>query len=439
MNTLESIIRSKREPLGNTEAGANWALQALHPSCGPFQLRGIPDSDSFPCVCMDYEAVVAIPPPAGCVDAWQCNLTVNPHPTQPCCFSTTTVGGLVGYGGIYNPSYLPTGAVYSTMASTFAAQCSSYRMLYCGATVDLDASALTNGGSVVAAQMPITSIMRNYSLTSAVGPVADVHILDSNYDVNFPGPLISQLPGAFMGLARDGCYMPVKIDVTQPWVSSLDVVTVNAASPATAVHVAAAGAGLRNLTLPVAAPPAGVAFPFYGSAFYGNGALIIPAWVNGASNLIADVVVQPQQKNAGIMFFYNLNPAATLTVKLRWGVEMRVYPTSPLAPAMVPSAMHDPLALTAYTDIAGSLPWAYPSSYNSLETLVPKIMSVWHAIKPVVASGLQAIPHPLAQIAGHALGAMSGRKTGEQPNTTELKSSDPTGARTLRRRANRKR
>jgi hypothetical protein len=407
MNTLESVIRGKRLGLGDTPAGADWVLQALHPSAGPFALRGIPDEDAFPSVCMDYETVVAIPPPSGATGTWNCVLNVLPHPLQPASFITTATGGQTGYGGITNPCYPATGGVYSTIAAGFAAQCTAYRMLYCGATVDLDASALTNGGSVVAAQMPIARVMRNYSLSSTTDPYCNSHISDTNYDLNFPGVSVSQLPGAFMGLSRDGCYMPVKLDPTSNWVSTLDVELANLSNPAGARATTTLGAGLRQLLLPLAAQAAGTTFPWYGSAYYGNSALFQPCYVQSSTGLLSgDVSVPIQQKNTGIIVFYNLNTSANLTVKLRWGVELRVNPTSPLAPAMQPAAVHDSLAMVAYTDLAGQLPWAFPSSYNAENTLMDIIGRVWRRMQPIVQAGLGAIPHPLAQLASAAVGTM---------------------------------
>jgi hypothetical protein len=128
----------------------------------------------------------------------------------------------------------------------------------------------------------------------------------------------------------------------------------------------------------------------------------------------------------GHIVVYNMNLAAALTVKVRWGVEMRVDPTSILAPALKPSAHHDTLALIAYSDIAGNLPWAYPSAYNADNKIVDVIKRVWNSLRPVVGGVLRMIPHPVSQAIG---GAISNLPDFERPAGTSnvVVSNKPTG------------
>lgn len=398
IHMLSSLIQDKYERLGETDAGSNWCHMALNPAAGPLELRGIPDADSFPCVCMDYESVVSIPAPSPSgLGAWKCVMDVLAHPVQPVSFRTINTGGLVQYGGVVNPT-LMAAASYSEYTIAFARLCNSFRMLYCGVTVDLDASALNNAGSVVAGQFPLEYQRLNYALPRNGACISYAHILNANYTTNFPDQAISQLPGAYMGLAKDGLYLPLKLDPLAPWMTTLNAELCAVANPGSAQSPTLSN--VQSLTLPNTTPVGGDIFPFYGSPYYGNPHPLIGAWAFSDETLNGDVAIPLQQTNMGHIVFYNMVSAASLTVKVRWGVEMRVEPTSFLAPALQPSAKHDALALTAYSDIAGSLPWAYPSAYNANGKLMEIIKKAWNVIKPVAATGLGLIPHPAAQAAG---------------------------------------
>jgi hypothetical protein len=265
--------------------------------------------------------------------------------------------------------------------------------MYTGITVDLDASALHDSGSVVAGQYPLAIQTHNYSYAiPEAGSVVNCHMMDTNFLVNFPGAHIAQLPGAFMGLAKDGCYMPLKLDAEARWIPTTRCEGVLLANQSIATDPTIDS--LRQRALGTAAIGGGATFPFYG----GLGVVhdLVPAYVDDHL-LQGDIVVPFQQLNMGLIYFYNLNPAASLTIKVRWGVEMRVDPTSILAPALQPSAIHDVVAMRAYSDVAGGLPWAYPSDYNANGKILEVIGKVWNVLKPTIAGVLRMIPNPAAQ------------------------------------------
>jgi hypothetical protein len=148
------------------------------------------------------------------------------------------------------------------------------------------------------------------------------------------------------------------------------------------------------------AAPTQPTFPWYGHPQYGNQVVSLGVYTDGTGALFGDMNIALQQHNMGQISFYNLSPNARLTMKVRWGVELRVEPVSVLGPALQPSASHDTLALLAYSDVAGSLPWAFPSSYNADGKILDVIKKIWNNVKPVLGSTLSLIPHPAAQAAG---------------------------------------
>lgn len=423
------MISTRYPKLGNTIPGASWALKALHPAAKiSAELRGIPDADSFPCVVMEYEQVMNVGPVNAVGDAWSCDLYSIPHPVQPLCFSQRQ-GALTRHGGLVNGTLVAGAVTYGDYHARFATLCHSYRMLYHSVTVDLDASGLNNNGSIVASQFPIArQVMNITGSPGGAGPVYTFcHLANANWAQNFPGSTISQLPSTFTGLAQDGCYMPLKLDPHSPWVNTFEQDINTSATQAGAVSVTPAE--LRFHEVPVA-PVTGQAFPYWSGPSQDPANIpIVSAWTDSEGiaewAIGGDTTVPLQQVNMGLMHFYNLNPQARLTCTVRWGVEMRVPPLSTLAPALQPSCMVDELALVAYSDLAASLPWAYPSSYNAEDGLIGMLKSAWNTMKPMLGMGLTMVPHPAAKMAGAALSSLPNFERGSGSSTVR---SGPRGA-----------
>jgi hypothetical protein len=375
---------------------------------------------------MEYEQVTNVVAPGAL--PWNATIYGLPHPVQPICAEVGDAGGVVRMGMV-NPTLTGVATSYSDYTIAFMRLCHSYRMLYHSITVDLDASGLTNSGSVIATQFPLACQVVN---VSQINPATNVsvghaHVVNPNFAQNFPGAALAQIPGSYAGLAQDGLYMPLKLDPGAPWVDTVEAQNYPIANSGTAGPLT--WGQLQSILIPGASVP-NVSFPWFGD---GNSLPpVLPFQSVSAGNVVGnfffagDLAVPFQQRNLGISYFYNMNPQARLTVTVRWGVEMRVPPVSTLAPAMKPSCMVDELALTAYSDMAAILPWAYPSSYNGEDSLGGMLKSAWNFLKPVLSVGLAAVPHPAAQAAGTAIGMMpnferpSGSSAPKAPNKPKL-------------------
>jgi hypothetical protein len=415
--SMQNLISQKYPKLGNTVSGAAWALKALHPAAKiQEELRGIPDADAYPCVIMEYEQVATIGPPDS--TTWSADVYGIPHPVHPMSYKTQA-GASRSIGGAVNATLVAGATTYSDYTLRFAELCHSYRMLYHSLTIDLDASGLSNNGTIVAAQFPMAIQKQNCSTFVTPSLRTQAHLIDASWVQNQPGKLISQLPGSFSGLATDGVYIPLKLDPTAPWVNTHEMqFVIQSEELSSNNYLTAAGRVLRQ---PGSTTSSGDAFPFFSSV--GSEppiAPLIPAYGVDAQ-IFGDIVVPLQQKNMGVCSFYNLNPSAKLTVTMRWGVEMRVPPVSTLAPAMQPSSMVDTLALEAYSDLAASLPWAYPSSYNARGQLLGMIVGAWNRMRPVLGSALSLVPHPAAKVAGRVLNALPSFERPSGSSSTEQK------------------
>lgn len=288
-------------------------------------------------------------------------------------------------------------------SAAFLGLCNAWRMTYSSITVDLDAAGLNDQGSIIGAQYPMATTVLNCATSAAANPFATIftHIVSSDYTLNKPVLSLGQMPGAFMGLAKDGVYMPLKINPNADWA--------NSECP---VLIVPNGAQLpRGYALPNVQPATGTCFPFYGQTAYQAACGVgcegaIPAWSNTLGAIGGSLIQPIQQQTIGCAIFYNLAHTARLTVKAKWGVEMMVPAVSPLAPTMKPSAHLDHQALMAFSELNASLPWAFPSSYNVNNTLLNVMKSLWNTMKPAASAFLSLVPHPAAKAGAGALAAL---------------------------------
>lgn len=399
---LSTRLKDKGMPKGNTVEGSAWLMKALHPADNQPPWAGVPTGESEPTVVMEYEAVTRIVPNAAAVGSWVAYLNMLPNPVQPLsALSTDSVGDLSW--GLINPSFYESGG--SSAVSKLRDVATHWRMTHMAITAELDAPALSNQGSVVSAQIPWISQKLNASWINLVdAPVAgDVgrlivarHIEVVDQDQNQIGyERLAAKPLSYSGLAKDGVYQVLKIDPHTPFQPTWDTTTL-----VPKANSAAGGAyGISRSTL-IPKTTYNDIFPFY----RGNlpaadrfiGTFINPSVQWQLSGSESPGMPQPL---FGRTCFYNMSVAAALTIRVRWGVEYLVHPTSVLAPAMKPAVPLDELALATYCRMAAVEPDAYPASYNSWDDLSKFLRKIYTSIKPTL-SFLTAAPGPVGLVAG---------------------------------------
>jgi hypothetical protein len=280
------------------------------------------------------------------------------------------------------------------MTNNFMAIAGAYRMTHCAATVELDAPALSNQGSVVAAQYPMVYHEFNPSYTLAAG--ADAGKLFVSAHVRATDTAVNQLnqealaakPFSYSGLAKDGVYMVLKMDPDVEWGRTRDC----------CFHTSASwpSPDPTGVALPTAAGALGTneSFPWYGGNLAAADRFIF-AYVNPATatgSITGSLVPKIMQPNFGRMTFWNLSVNSGLTIRVRWGVELLVHPTSALAPSTRVCAPRDDIALTAYSRIVDQLPDAFPGSYNSWDDLTKVLRQVWKQVSPYVGGAAKMVP-----------------------------------------------
>lgn len=385
---LREVIDGFANPVGSTPEGTAWCLKALHPSDPLTMVSGVPDETSFVSAGLNYQQTVDIAAPSGlgAASTWDCTVLFMNDPT---CFgnimTVPTAGGTATNYCVYNKAL---GGNVGQAKTTFLADFTQWRGMYAGLSVHLSAPAVSDQGVVTAAQYPYTAMeMGSQTAPSAIG---------SNYTSKSPVVRFDQtavipdynaligMPNAYCGNARDGVYMPLRLDGNHvKWHTNNDT-RYDASSWAVVPSTS-------SLTTPVSAVGAGF-WPYTDT----NGLYFSTKWY-GDEHLL------PCSNVFGGMVFKGLSASATLNFVYRVGFEATCLPTSPFVSFLKVSPEHDLMAITNYYKISRQLKDAYPVAYNDLGKLWDVIKGAARVISPV----LSVVPGgSMIRAAGNVLGKL---------------------------------
>jgi len=247
---------------------------------------------------------------------------------------------------------------FETAVNTLEVQYERWRMAFGGVTVYLDAPALSDQGSCIAAQYPATPISCGGGYQ--VGPPGYVQTcnIKAYQDADFPQfSELQAMPNAYSGQAREGCYMPLILDSNHaqwrtPADDFLELVIKPADEYDTKAEVEATGQasllypGITNYHQVLAAMPTGTRIPMMATDIH------------------------------GCVSFRNIAKGARLTFVFRYGFECMTQPNSVSVPFLKMSPAYDEQAISAYYLIRREMKDAYPSDYNDLQ-------EIWNVIKGV--------------------------------------------------------
>jgi len=410
--TLRTVITDTKLPLGSSEAGQVWATKALHPSDAVTVMDGIPDAKSRPSAFLAFNNMFQVSAPGAITSSqtWDLDLLLTP---DPICFGSNTsditgdyVGSLIApvrfAPGLANKWFLNPQIIgqgnspelsYVAKAQSWYNSVRHYRLGYYGATIQLDAPAVANQGTIVATQYPVvtqTFTMAKYDLGGSLESTS------KKREDNIAAPVcqacrsiqmvpyfraptftsIQNLPDVFTGKAVDGTYVPFKLSEEDLRFRNADDASLvhsdYDASTAENVLLTAAAVNLRAADVDVMlAPVQGVVIPLDNTA--------LPS---------AGIMMPRCTENIGHVCMRGLSPSATVYVYVRCGFEIIVPPGSTYSPYVHQPLVHDPLALDAYFGIARQLKDAYPASYNDLGTMLETIGSIAERVLPMIVPGI---------------------------------------------------
>lgn len=380
------MIADHNLPLGQTENGKAWALKALHPSDPITTTRGIPDESCVPSVFMNYQSTYTVASKNG-EDSWGFDMTLTPHPVSFACISQLDAdAGRTVLTPLLNTQL--TGETHSAKFSTFRSIADRWRLAYMSVTLQQDAPALADQGSIAACQSIFAPIKQNFSYQSEGNLWAARPIICSTVGDQPTFDKLQSMPGAYFTKSKEGCYMPLKLTRTcQNWRSdSTNVYMSYSAVPAGQNGSLPFPSAQNNDTIACYPLPgiAGVSYNIVTGAFVGE----------VTSDLCNDSV--------GFISVTNVAPGTRFTVFIRAGYELQVLPGSLLTPQQMLSPEHDEVALATYFAIARKMKDAYPADYNDLGKIWEVIKGAARTVLPILTN-IPGIPGLIARGASTAL------------------------------------
>jgi hypothetical protein len=354
---------------------------------------------------MDYNVVTTVGAP-GAVK-WDMIVVAPPHDGSPMIIATapspanftasTAPGGsnmqvVDVYGARVTASmicrdYITNAPTIATVVRLPAHLPRGVRHTYKSVTCDMTASTLNDGGSIIAAQIPVTSTTcaSSFSADTLSGAPTVGSAVLAEVDFEIPGDdiTLSRMTAStvYSAPAKDGFYMPMKLDT------------------ATCVNFDAGALAAGRILVDAQATPhlywlgRGDNINDYLSTYVtmsttGTTGRTRPWWAN-------DVNSRTQLRNypglscaadstTGVAIVRGLDANATLTLTLRLGLECTLYPESPLVSQVSPPVRVDAAALSAYYDIARVMKDAYPARDNIFGLAIPAVINALRAAWPVV-------------------------------------------------------
>lgn len=393
---LRNLIDAKAIPYGSTEDGKSWCVKALHPADAVSSCVGIPDHSNFPSVHMHYESVQTIACPAGSVGAWGLDMAVTPHPVSFSWLRSEDTGGVhTAVLSHLNPQ-LDAGATHKLKYQQWKSVAQKWRCTYAAVTVRLDAAAVSNQGTLVACQAPIEFTTVNVvSLDPPTGAAGrgNIHAMAYTSSDLPEFDRVQSMPQSYHGQARDGCYLPVKLDGDHKWLSEASEVV----NWGERLGAPAFGTGYVYPTNTAV----GSTYPFEG--------LTCPYFVKGTLEYYGDATSPLCNTIQGQICMRNLDLTSRVTVSYRYGFEIQVQPGSLLSPQQRLSPAYDARALETYNAISRELADAYPEEYNSLGKFWDVLKTVGRAVLPAIAKNIP--------IVGDVISVVSDVTSGLRANT----------------------
>jgi hypothetical protein len=362
---LRGVISAKEAMLGDTPAGADWCIKALHPSDPLTQVRGIPDMSAACSVCVNYQSTFTLTPEVGATDTWSWDATMLPHPVDFMAYQTMDSTG--GMNGNFNNSQI-AGATHGNKMITLLGMAQQWRLCYAGVTITQDGPDLANQGTIVVAQTPLQPYKLTACGLNAAGTAVSMGWPILMYsDNDMPDYTTSQsMPSAYFDNSKKGAYIPLKLTKTcQEWVSQSDLV----------------GHGeLLNTTVntPSFATQASYAWPHWD--------LPVNYLDPGVTNVIGFSTSPMLSECCAHVSVRNVSIATSFSFFFRYGIEYRVHPSSVLATQLELAPRYDPRALTSYFSISRELKDAYEAKFNDLGKLWGVISGVAKQVLPFVGS-----------------------------------------------------
>lgn len=381
-------------------AGKAWVIKSLDPASDQPQFQGLPGGSQIPLVLSTFCNTQILTPPINITSAqtWTSDILFAPSLLSQYTYANiTNDGALTSTGTIFNTEIAgdPNTLGLSNVVRALGNLIVDMRPVYIGATVELICNALSDQGSVNAAQytVPHSEFIIPATATSAYVPI---WVFDSDQVATFSK--LATMPAVYSDVAKKGCYMPLKLAKdSRKFVKSTETVLY---SNQTNVYVDQYCHALTSFSL-------SGHFPYdAGNTDFAAG---VPTWGTASAKL--------NGLNFGHVAFQGLSYQSSLKITYRAGWEFHVLPSTSLVPFLKQPPLEDRIACEAHDRIMSELKDAYPASYNASGMLGKIVGGIGKALQ--LFSPIASFINPIAGGIMSATGNIATRLT--EPKAVQVK------------------
>lgn len=404
---MRTQIDEKLKSFGLTPEGRAFVVKALDPACVGSS-PGIPDQSACSVLRPEYTVQYTIGAPAVATSTWDLMCVFPPGDVLTCVFaygpsgtdfssSTVPTGGGVGWVPLQT-SIDPPGSIQCTTIAPAASNGTItrsirtptsgalvFRHMYKSVTAELLAPAVNDQGDVYAAQYPLERFGNNLLGVNFPSTATGNNIMAQSTKTRIPcneADLTLSARNPYVGRARDGVYMPLKLvgpsqDFCPLWTAATGY------DNATSSHF------LRGTASGVIVPQC----LFYSNNDTGgpqNGPFINSIYGNSSVQFDTGY----DNTSIGVMIWRGLASSgggggfgASVMLKVIVGQEICPKPTAFDRVYLKPPVRYEPLAMQAYYTLMTEMQSAFPAKYNAMGALLPLLGSVAARLLPAIASG----------------------------------------------------
>lgn len=403
---MRAQIESKLASYGLTPSGREFVIKALDPACVGMS-PGIPDTSACSVLRPEYTVQYTIATPSVATPTWDLMVVLPPGDVNSVIFAYgpggtdfnaagVPAGGGVGWvplqqsndvSGTSLWTALPSGAPNSTVQRAVRLPSSgalSFRHTFKSVTAELVAPAVADQGDVFAAQYPFDSYGKSILGLPVPSTTMSVPLIAESRSVKIPfneSDLTLSARNPFVGRARDGVYMPLKLIGPEQSFCALSDSTAGYDNESNAPIV-------RQVAIGVSIPQT-VSFDSKDNGSGTPTGFINTIW----SSPSAQHDTGYDNTSVGVIFWRGLAAGgggsfgASVMLKVIAGHEICPKPSAFDRVYLKAPVRYEPLALQAYYALMSDMAPAYPARYNALGALLPLLASFASRLMPSVYAG----------------------------------------------------
>lgn len=363
-------------PLGETEVGKSWCLKALHPADTNVISSPMPTNETRAIASVGFNQMDLFNMPDSFNPDKPWNLTIYVHRDPVLLYSyamsqTSTEDTLSVVGFVFSRQ-IGNAATYADAYQAIRTNCERFRLTSHSLTGYFDGASLSDQGHVVLGQTELPRVCAaNWKHEQ---PYNDAGIVMPYTFYQDPPPsyeLLLQTTRAYQGNAKDGFYVPSKMQNLGRWIYTNQAwVLVGTAPP---------GTGAENFRLWKDFAQTETE----GDQLFNDFLSSFPYTRRFAGDPAPFVFAQTDPSLTTIMYT-GLSATSSVRLTMRWTMDMIVRPGTVYAPFTRMPPPEDPVSLKMYAEVSRRMDDGYPSRYNNLAALLPVIGKIATMIAPTV-------------------------------------------------------